>query len=91
MWRTGLFLLGIPLAQFAYSTERVRVESTVPVRDLTDGSNPDRNPRYSPDGKWVAFSSSRQGKARIYVMSASLSRPESIGVCGSPPPRERRV
>ena len=45
-----------------------------------DGSNPhrltvhpahDSHPRFSPDGKWIAFSSSRAGNDDVYVMPAS--------------------
>ncbi len=45
-----------------------------------DGSNPRRltvhtaretNPKFSPDGKWIAFSSDRYGNADVFVMPAT--------------------
>jgi Tol biopolymer transport system component len=35
---------------------------------LTDGAWDDQLPALSPDGKWIAFVSSRDGNAEIYVM-----------------------
>src|SRR4051812_38079100 len=48
-----------------------------------DGSGPRRltvhrardvHPRFSPDGKWIAFSSNRQGNYDVYVMPAAGGR-----------------
>jgi tricorn protease len=55
----------------------------------TDGSDPrqltrhearDTGPRYSPDGRWIAFTSTRMGNADVWVMPAVGGEPR-------PPPR----
>ena len=61
------------------------------VRQLTKGIVQDSNPSWSPDGKWIAFSSKR-GNGGIYVMDADgenirllTDRPEiAIGPAWSP-------
>jgi len=40
-----------------------------PARWLTEGSATDRQPAYSPDGKWVVFSSSRGGNLDLWKVS----------------------
>src|SRR6516165_10705068 len=37
---------------------------------LTVHKAPDVNPRFSPDGKWIAFSSSRYGNYDVFVIPA---------------------
>jgi tricorn protease len=39
-------------------------------RRLTDNLARDINPRFSPDGKWIAFSSQRYGNYDVFVMPA---------------------
>jgi dipeptidyl aminopeptidase/acylaminoacyl peptidase len=39
-------------------------------RKLTNSPKHDRHPRWSPDGKWVAFESNRSGKFQIYLIPA---------------------
>ena len=41
------------------------------VRRLTDNIARDVYPRFSPDGKWIAFSSNRSGNHDVYVVSAA--------------------
>ena len=41
------------------------------ARWLTEGSATDRQPAYSPDGKWVVFSSSRGGNLDLWKISTS--------------------
>jgi tricorn protease len=40
------------------------------LRQLTSSAARDRDPQYSPDGKWVAFISDRSGREEIFVISA---------------------
>ncbi len=40
-----------------------------PPRQLTQGDGNDRSPRWSPDGRQIAFLSSRTGSAQIHVIS----------------------
>src|SRR5437870_1067118 len=37
-------------------------------RQLTNSPKHDRHPRWSPDGKWIAFESNRGGSFQIYVI-----------------------
>lgn len=58
-----------------------------------DGSNPrrltvhkarDTHPRFSPDGKWIAFSSSRYGDPDVFVMPAEGGTPRRLTFYGAP-------
>lgn len=40
-------------------------------RALTRHDSQDRNPSFSPDGQWIAFSSDRSGDGDIYIMDAN--------------------
>lgn len=40
-------------------------------RALTNSPKHDRHPRWSPDGKWIAFESTRDGEGQIWVMPAA--------------------
>ncbi|MFN0121208.1 MAG: S41 family peptidase [Blastocatellia bacterium] len=40
------------------------------LRQLTDSPWRDKDPLYSPDGKWVAFISDRSGREEVYAVSA---------------------
>ncbi len=61
-----------------YSTETNRGNSDVflapltgrgePARQLTRRPGTDRGPRFSPDGKWIAFVSTRSGDAQIWLL-----------------------
>jgi tricorn protease len=53
----------------------------------SDGSNPRRltahiardiNPRFSPDGKWVAFSSNRMGNNDVFVVAVTGGEPRQL-------------
>ena len=52
-----------------------------------DGSNPQRitintarevNPRFSPDGRWIAFSSNRYGNMDVFVVEATGGTPRRL-------------
>jgi dipeptidyl aminopeptidase/acylaminoacyl peptidase len=38
-------------------------------RQITHSPKQDRHPRWSPDGKWLAFESTREGASQIYLLS----------------------
>jgi Tol biopolymer transport system component len=45
---------------------------------LTKGDKNSSNPKWSPDGKWIAFTSSRDGKTNLYLMSTLGGEAEKI-------------
>jgi tricorn protease len=47
-------------------------------RRLTSHVARDVSPRFSPDGRWVAFSSNRMGNYDIYVVPAAGGEPEQL-------------
>jgi Tol biopolymer transport system component len=58
------------------------------VRRLTDNYLPDSQPSFSPDGRWLAFTSIRTGLAQIYRMradgTAQRRLTNAFGNCDSP-------
>lgn len=49
------------------------------LRQITDSSARDKDPGYSPDGKWVAFISDRSGREEIYIIAADgTGEPQKI-------------
>ena len=46
-------------------------EAGYEIRRLTDASDDDWGPAWSPDGRSIAFTSNRDGNTEIYVMDAS--------------------
>lgn len=48
------------------------------VRQLTHGEGSNEDPSWSPDGRLLAFSSTREGRSQIYVMDADGSAPRKI-------------
>jgi tricorn protease len=49
------------------------------VRQITDSPARDREPRYSPDGKWLAFVSDRSGREEIYLVgSDGAGQPQQV-------------
>src|SRR5512146_333478 len=45
---------------------------------LTKGDKNSANPRWSPDGKWIAFTSSRDGKNNLCVLPVGGGEAEKI-------------
>ena len=45
---------------------------------LTKGDKNSSNPKWSPDGKWITFTSPRDGKANLYLMSTMGGEAEKI-------------
>src|SRR5579883_1795740 len=45
---------------------------------FTAGTKTDSAPRWSPDGRWLAFLSNRDGKPQLYVMSTSGGEPRQL-------------
>jgi imidazolonepropionase-like amidohydrolase/Tol biopolymer transport system component len=48
------------------------------ARPITSGMSWDMQPRYSPDGKWIAFTSDRGGGDNIWAMPAAGGDPRQI-------------
>jgi dipeptidyl aminopeptidase/acylaminoacyl peptidase len=49
-----------------------------PPRALTQGPGSDRSPRWAPDGKSLAFISSREGGPQIWVLSLAGGEPQKV-------------
>ncbi len=45
---------------------------------LTKGDKNSSNPRWSPDGKWITFTSSRDGKNNLYVLPVGGGEAEKV-------------
>jgi tricorn protease len=45
---------------------------------LTNGAGQKSNPQFSPDGKWIAFTSDDGGNANVYVMPAEGGQPRQL-------------
>ncbi len=62
----------------------VPVEGSGEPRQFTPGERRDSSPRWSPDGKWLAFTSNRDGeeeekaKGQLYVMPADGGEPRKL-------------
>jgi TolB protein len=49
---------------------------------LTSGAGSNENPVWSPDGRFLAFMSTRNGPPEIYIMGADGSNPRRISFSG---------
>lgn len=56
---------------------KISVAGGAPVQ-LTRNPKSDQSPRWSPDGKRIAFLSDRSGKNQIYLMDAAGGEPEAL-------------
>jgi len=45
---------------------------------LTKGDKNSSNPKWSPDGKWIAFTSSRDGKSNLYMLPVAGGEAEKL-------------
>jgi tricorn protease len=48
------------------------------ARQLTHTNARDIKPRFSPDGQWIAFTSSRAGNPDVYIMPANGGEPKRV-------------
>jgi tricorn protease len=48
------------------------------VLRLTDSRGHEMNPRFSPDGRWIAFSSNRYGNNDVFVVAATGGTPKRL-------------
>jgi len=55
----------------------VNEDGSNPVR-LTDHTARDINPRFSPDGRWIAFSSNRYGNNDVFVIPVAGGAPHRL-------------
>ena len=51
------------------SLREVSLAGNRPVQWMTHGTAADRQPVYSPDGKWILFSSDRSGQLDLWILS----------------------
>ncbi|WP_158277388.1 S9 family peptidase [Opitutus sp. ER46] len=47
-------------------------------RKLTHSPKHDRNPRWSPDGRWIAFESTRDGTPQIFLLPVAGGEPRKV-------------
>ena len=56
----------------------VPVDRSQPARRLTAGTKKDREPRFSPDGRRIAFVSDRDGTPEIYLLDLAGGEPQKL-------------
>ncbi|HEY1585414.1 MAG TPA: S9 family peptidase, partial [Polyangia bacterium] len=54
------------------------VDRSAPPRRLTAGTKKDREPRFSPDGRHVAFVSDRDGTPQIFLLDLAGGEPQKL-------------
>ncbi len=70
-------------AKIGAAVELMRVSLAGKIQQLTqtDGNRLNYHPKFSPDGKWIAFGSDRTGIRQLYVMAADGGAAHSITKC----------
>jgi dipeptidyl aminopeptidase/acylaminoacyl peptidase len=53
----------------------VNIDGTGEPRKLTNSPKRDAHPRWSPDGKWIAFESTRDGEGQIWLLPVEGGEP----------------
>jgi TolB protein len=61
----------------------ISADGSGPRRRISNSNSIDTEPRYSPDGKWLYFTSDRGGSPQIYRMSASGGEAQRVTFKGS--------
>jgi dipeptidyl aminopeptidase/acylaminoacyl peptidase len=56
----------------------VNTDGTGEPRKLTNSPKRDAHPRWSPDGKWIAFESARDGEAQIWLLPVTGGEPRKV-------------
>jgi dipeptidyl aminopeptidase/acylaminoacyl peptidase len=54
------------------------IDRSAPARQITAGTKKDREPRFSPDGRRVAFVSDRDGTPQIYILDLGGGEPSKL-------------
>ncbi len=67
-----------PQAEKEQAIIRLRDRRSGQTRSLTAGRSRDTHPRFSPDGRSIAFLSDREGKPQIYVMPVDGGEPRPV-------------
>ena len=78
---------GGPVGQNVYVADLEHPDS---VLQVTSGSATSRNPRFSPDGRWLAYQSNETGTMEVYVVSLpDLTRRTPVSTDGGTEPAWR--
>lgn len=56
----------------------VNADGSGAPRQLTGSPKQDRHPRWSPDGKWLAFESTRDGDAQVFIIPVDGGEPRKL-------------